>query len=127
MERSFNVEVRKVFTFTDDDLMNIVITALEGGIGYWACLDNTRSEWDGQPEEASTSEWAWKILNEGGTLIFEDAEDDTTAWGFTLSTLFSGIAKTIQESDWDGDMQGMDANVADLIFQYGIFGEVVYG
>ena len=121
------IKVSESFCFTDQDMEDIMVTALEGGIGYWACLDNTLPEWDGQPSDTPTAVWAWKILSEGGTLHFQDAEDDEEKWELTLQKLYCGIAQTIQETYWDGDMDCIDAEVADSIIQYALFGELVYG
>ena len=118
-------EVRASYYFTDDDLENIMITALEGGIGYWACLDN--SDWNQQPADMPTSEYAWKILLDGGTLHFLDEEDDDAEYFLDLSSLLDGIGKCIANKDWDGDMDNVDAIVADMIIQYAVFGSVIYG
>lgn len=120
---TFMVRITK--EFTDDDLENIMITALEGGIGYWACLDN--SDWNQQPADMPTSEYAWKILQDGGTLHFLDEEDDGAEYFLDLSSLLDGIGKCIANKDWDGDMDNIDAIVADMIIQYAIFGSVIYG
>lgn len=120
---TFMVQITK--EFTEDDLENIMITALEGGIGYWACLDN--SDWNQQPADMPTSEYAWKILRDGGTLHFLDEEDDGAEYFLDLSSLLDGIGKCIVNKDWDGDMDNIDAIVADMIIQYAIFGSVIYG
>lgn len=120
---TFMVRITK--EFTDDDLENIMITALEGGIGYWACLDN--SDWSKQPADMPTSEYAWKILQDGGTLHFLDEEDDGAEYFLDLNSLLDGIGKCIANKDWDGDIDNIDAIIADMIIQYAIFGSVIYG
>lgn len=116
------------YEFTDDDLECIVITALEGGIGYWACLDNDNGDFADQPDDMPTSEWCWKLLNQGGQLHFLDAEDLAgEEWYMDYADLFKGISKAIKNRDWDGDMDLMDAAVADCIFQYALCGSVIYG
>ena len=125
-------EVKVSYYFTDDDLENIMITALEGGIGYWACLDNSEVEppqwgdWSKQPDDMPTSEYAWKILKAGGTLHFLDEEDDDAEYFLDMTDLFKGIGLCIQRRDWDGDMDQLDAMVADMIIQCAIFGSVIY-
>lgn len=126
-------EIKISYYFTDDDLENIMITALEGGIGYWACLDNSEVEppewgdWSKQPADMPTSEYAWKILKDGGTLHFLDEEDDGAECFMDMATLFNGIGLAIKNGDWGGDMDTLDALVADCIIQYAIFGSVIYG
>lgn len=121
-------EIKVSYYFTDDDLENIIVTALEGGIGYWACLDNTGEEWDEKPGGVATSEWAWKILKNHGQLHFIDEEDDDADYFMDLASLFNGIRLCIQRKDWyGGRMEVLDAALADMIVQYAIFGTVIYG
>ena len=42
--REIKFTVEKILTVEDMD--DIMTTALEGGIGYWACLDNSTPEWE---------------------------------------------------------------------------------
>ena len=115
------------YYYTDEDLKDILITALEGGIGYWACLDNTEGEWSKQPENMPTSEYAWNILCDCGALHFIDEEDDNKEYVMTMADFFRGISFAIKNKDWDGDMDSLDACVADAIMQYAMLGSVVYG
>lgn len=121
------IKVTRSFFYTDDDFENICVTALEGGIGYWACLDNSGDDWKAKPKGVPTSVWFWKLLKDGKEIYFTDAEDDDVEFFIDISLLFEGIAKAIELEYWDGDMDSMDAEVADMIFQHAIFGEVVYG
>lgn len=120
-------EIHVTYTISDEDLEDILITALEGGIGYWACLDNTGHDWEKQPKETPTSVWAWKILNDGGTLRFLDEEDDSAEYTLDMASFFSGIGLSISKGVWSGDMDGMDAVRADCIIQFAVFGDVIYG
>lgn len=115
------------YHMTDEDLENIIITALEGGIGYWACLDNDNGDFRGIPEGIATSEWCWQILKNGGSLHFFDEEDDDAEFSIDLQSLIYGIGKTISETAWDGDINNVDAVVADIIIQYAVFDDVIYG
>ena len=115
-------EIRVSHYYTDEDMEDIIVTALEGGIGYWACLDNTE-----QPDGTITAEWAWKVLQNGGQLHFFDEEDDDAEYFMDLASLYTGIGLAIKDKYWDGDMDNLDALVADSIIQYAVFGEVVYG
>ena len=131
MSKQHEVTVTTSWYFTDDDMENIVITALEGGISYWACLDNTLPEFADKPEDTPTSEWCWKLLNEGKTLHFLDAEwvgePDCEEWEMDLAALYKGIGMAIGKGNWDGDMDGLDADIADSVFQYAMLDDIVYG
>lgn len=118
------------FNLRDEDISDIVITALEGGIGYWACLDNTTDVWneyyEKYPDDA-TSELAAKILMDGKSIFFDDEEDPGRRYELTLEKLMHGIAKLDTVRFSEALMDSFDAEVGDMIFQYGIFNELVYG
>ena len=114
------------FKYDEQDMEDIVVTAFEGAIGYWACLDNTGAEWDAQDDDSATSEWMWKLLKEGEEIRFLDEEDNNEVYFLTLDKLLDGIDKTISNTAWDGDMDDLDMLVADVIFQYAMLGDVVY-
>lgn len=120
------IHVTSKYFYTDDDMENIVVTAIEGGIGYWACLDNTGVDWEEKEKYVPVSVWCWKLLKEGKVLHFlkEDGDDE---FYFGMENLHSGIGLAIQEGYWSGDMDDLDGNSADAIFQFGLFDELVYG
>lgn len=111
---------------TGEDIENIVVTALEGGIGYWASLD-TVPEWDAIPEGLPMSQYATQLLLEGKTIGFTDTEDDDERWQLDLQKLLKGIGLNMKERPHDADLGNMDSTTADCIVQYALFGEVVYG
>ena len=124
---TYEIEFKKTIWLTEEDITDIIITALEGGIGYWACLDNTGDEFKNAPREEAVSETAARIILNNGTLVFEDADDyDSQArYELTLEKLLNGIEKYANENGFDMDL--LDAEVADCIVQYAIFCEIVYG
>lgn len=114
------------YKYDEQDMEDIVVTAFEGGIGYWACLDNSGAEWDAQDDDSATAEWMWKLLREGEEIRFLDEEDNNEVYFLTLDKLLDGIDKTISNTTWDGDMDDLDMLVADAIFQYAMLGDIVY-
>lgn len=122
----FKVQITK--EFTDEEMEDIVVTALEGGIGYWACLDNATEDFKDQPKDTPVSEWCWQLLKDGKTLHFFDAGyPEDGEYFLDLSSLLDGIGKAIVNGNWDGDMDSLDALVADAIIQYAIFDDIIYG
>jgi hypothetical protein len=103
-------------------MLDLFITALEGGIGYWA----KASEYD--PEavdfyatvyDVEDDEWFRidaKIIAKGYRLATSEWRN-RIAW----STDKPPVVIT-EDTDWD-----FDAGDADVIVQLGLFGEVVYG
>ena len=56
-----------------------------------------------------------------------DAEDDSEVWQLTLDKLNKGIQMALDYNRWNGDMDSIDGEVGDVIFQFALFGEIVYG
>jgi len=128
MDNKQKNEIKVSFFYTDEDLMDIVVTALEGGIGYWACLDNTGKDFEDQPDDTPVAEWCWKLLQQGKQLHFyDDSGEEEAEYSLDMASLYAGIGKAIANKYWDGDMDMLDADVADAIFQYAIFDDVIYG
>lgn len=115
---------------TAGHITNVMITALEGGIGYWAVLDNTTPEFEYYYEnnnlKLSTSEIAAEILFNNKSVFFEDNEDETERFELTLEKLVNGIKQFFMEHK-DVDLWDIDANDGDTIIQYALFGELIYG
>lgn len=106
-----------------ETLEDIVVTALEGGIGYWSILDNSTKPWKKYDFcDLPTSQAAFELLYNGEALKFYDVEDDTKVWQLTWKNLLKGVEifGGVKEED-------IDAEVADQIIQYALFGKVVFG
>lgn len=121
-------------------LANILTTAVEGGINYWAAVSEYRHEYckppvtiaetsvkvhEFEPEEGETDENGYA---EEGVLV----TIDTIAKGIGVLAKSTGYHAGYWKEFWlanrtnseDGDY---DAGIADSILQAGIFGEVIYG
>lgn len=127
MSNAFEVEVKFNLTVTQQDIDDIMCTALEGGITYWCCEAKVIGKHFG--------EYASEQISRGGELKLYDAESDDV-WTLTRDKLLNGIKLW---AEWGGDqcnaIQGngtldtseIDAEIADMIVQYALFGEVVFG
>ena len=129
------VNVNIAIGLTDQDVEDLIVTAIEGGIGYWACLDNTTDSFLNAPDEEPVSITAARIMLTGGGITFIDEENDKQSWVLTLEKLKEGVRLFLEGEDngadyiEDGclDMSYIDADGADQIVQYALFGEIVYG
>jgi len=134
MPHTFNVS----FTITDEEISDILTTAIEGGIGYWACLLNDDPDWIAAREIVKNRlqdtpcycDVGLELLKTGKAIKFED-EEDGTIHELTMEKLLQGCAVFAKEEGKspskmlaDGDF---DANDADMLIQYALFGEVIYG
>lgn len=113
---------------TESDIESIMVTGLEGGIGYWACLENTGKNWATKPKEEPSSLWATKLLLEGKEVLFSDVEEeDVEIWTLTLDKLIKGYSLNREKRPFDSSIEKGDATTADCIIQYAIFNKLVYG
>ena len=113
-------------TITSEDIDDIMVAALEGGITHWC----RRVEVVGE----SLGEYASDQISRGGSLMLYDIES-SDKWELTLDKFLRGLTKAIEDGapitinaeDGSVDMSDMDADCADTIVQYALFGEVVFG
>ena len=130
---------------------DIFVTALEGGIGYWSVCE----EYQWRRKFVPTTEPGAKITVAEESDIFgfyavvRDEEDPVDGeprdWRIDHGTIEKGIAKAFQYAVENGrlsdynfvalaklkhgrfDNLDFDAETADIIVQFGLFGELVYG
>ena len=116
---------------SNEDIDDIVCTALEGGINYWCC--------EAEVEGKYLGEYASDQISRGGILKLYDSESDDV-WDLDKPKLLNGISLAIingflLEYEWAKfeneiitiDTCQIDAEVADAIIQYALFGELVFG
>ena len=118
---------------TREDIDDIMIAALEGGITYWCC----KAEAVG----SNLGAYASQQIGRGGALRLYD-NDGSNSYFLNTNRLLDGIKKYVeagnkphgilcQASDNAGcrriDSAQVDATVADMIVQYAVLGEIVYG
>jgi hypothetical protein len=118
-------------SFTKNDLLNIMTTGLEGGIGYWACLNNDTPEFDQfDKPNMILSERVAEILWRGGSVELFDTDynyNDADKWELTLDKVVKGIIKFMETDSKTFELDDLDAWDCDKIIQYGLFGELVFG
>lgn len=117
-------------TPTDQTLADIVITAIEGGVNYWA----------------TCAEYRWENLPPSEVFaVIEDIEDETKQYRVTVDTVREGLRRLVSGEckihlpETDEPIRAMtrgilldpdydyDAGDADNIVQAGLFNEVRYG
>ena len=114
------------------DVLDVLCSALYGGIGYWAILDNCTDDFEKAPAEETTEETCARLLLSGKSIRFEDVEGEHT-YELTLDKFINGIEKAVNDEgfnivDDDGELDccNIDAIIGDSIVQYAIFGERIY-
>lgn len=125
--KEHKIRIIKEITVTQQDIDDIMCSALEGGITYWASMAEVVGDYLG--------EYASEQISRGGTLLLHDAEEDEI-YELTLEKLLDGIGQAY-EGNWfadygwcDGsviDTFQVDGEVADVIVQLALFNELVFG
>ena len=124
---NYEIKIEKTIKVTQEDIDDIMCSALDGGITYWCHKAEVVGEYLG--------EYASEQISRGGILLLHDAEEDEV-YDLDLNHLLSGIRQAYEgnyfaEYEWcDGktiDTCQVDAEVADVIVQLALFDEVVYG
>lgn len=139
---------------TKEDVVDILSSAI-GGIGYWGELvPNDRQyeearKWlreNAEPDyddgEIYYEEIIAQILFNGKSVTVRDIEDGKESW-LSLSNLARGIQTAFKEGycssyhwlapdgygfgEWSLNTAQIDSEVADIIIQLAVWGEVVYG
>ena len=127
-EKVFTVKAEINVKLTQQDIDDIMVAALEGGINYWAGEAEVI-------EEKRVADWGHEQIARGGVLVIHDIEDPDEKWELTLEKFLNGFKLWVEDGgDQYGAVQGsevdccnIDAGCADAIIQYALFGEVMYG
>ncbi len=122
--------VNPTFNFDDNDMIDIISSATYD-ISYWGGVDNDSNEWwdarSEMPKGSTFEDLMYHILKKGEKVIIFDVEDEDESWDLTLDKLLNGIKLTIENGYWTGNMDDIDGQVGDIIFQYALFEDIVYG
>lgn len=129
MKLPCELEVSFKVRLTQEDIDDIMCAALEGGITYWCCKAEVIGEYLG--------EYASEQIGRGGSLKLYDSEENEV-YELTLEKFMNGLRMYFVKPTNDDflefvdhglriDTCHMDANAADSVIQYAIFGDVIYG
>ena len=108
-----------------------IISSAVYDIGYWSFIDNDTDTWnktsDSMDDDHTFEDVFFAILKNGNSVQLIDVEDCDEVWDLTFDKLLNGIKLSIQNGYWTGNMDDIDGEVGDIIFQYALFNEIVYG
>lgn len=123
-EKRFTVRPQIEVNLTQQDIDDIMVAALEGGINYWCREAEVVGKYLG--------EYASDQISRGGSLILHDSES-SDKWELTLEKFLNGVKLYfedgchVQVEDNCIDAGDIDAGDADCIVQFALFGKVVFG
>lgn len=123
-------KITKTFEYYDEDIVDVISSAIYD-IGYWSCIDNDTDVWhktsDSMDDDHTFEDVFFEILKNGQSVHLIDVEDDEEVWELTLDKLIHGMQLAIDNRDWNGDVDELDGAIGDMIFQYALFDEIVFG
>lgn len=132
------IQVKKDYEVTREDIVDI-LSAIDCR-GWYCTIGYDREAYRIAKEEvgegSSFEEVLEQILQDGGVLQFVDSDNCGLRYDLKLKMLLGGIKDAIEkdyypEYNWHGDgkldTSCIDAEVADVILQLGLFSEVMFG
>ena len=124
-EDGWLLKIPVALSVTTEEVDDIMCAALEGGITYWCREAEVVGECLG--------EFGHEQIAQGGELLLHDTEANEV-YSLNLRKLMSGISLAVIKGyahDWFHgnkiDTGMVDAPAADIIIQFALFGEIVYG
>jgi hypothetical protein len=131
MNKNMNkYSVMPTFKFSDEDILDIISSAVYD-IGYWGGIHDTNEYYEARDElnkeDRTYEDILYHMLKKGDKILMYDAEDESETWDLTLDKLINGIKLTIENKYWTGNMDDIDGEIGDIIFQYALFNEIVFG
>ena len=118
-KRKYDTYVKKPIKVTDEHLDNILVGCFEGGSNYW--IDKIEVATD----DYKGKKYASECVAAGGELYI--TTEGNSKYLLTRDMLINGLQQYLDESQYKNWPDGGDAQTDDLILQYALFKEVVYG
>lgn len=127
------IERRKTKKITKQDIIDLFVTALEGGSNYWYYIPKIPAGVRQIKTETgmATSEAIGEYILRGGNIQINDAEDEEEVLGTVdMTSLLEAI--DLLKSDYTHAYENIideeyDADDADIFFQLAVMGEVTFG
>lgn len=125
--KKYEVKVEIRVELTQENIDDIMVAALEGGITYWCS--------EASPECGELlKEYPSEQISRGGALLLYDFEEEAYR-RLDLEKFLKGFKLWVENGgdeygaieDGKVDCCNIDADCADAIIQYALFGEVIYG
>jgi len=128
------VEITQKHVFSNEDISDLLVSALEGGINYWCkgveiLRNKVANTYAGISEEdQSKVKYSSDVIGLGGKLELYDIDDDDAHWTLDLPKMLNGIklyceAKHLSLTSL---IDNHDADDADCIIQFALFGKMEF-
>lgn len=108
----------------DEDIVDALCTAIESGTDYWRVFKNSKKLVPIVDDEPRAITLINFVMN-GGVLEVYDVEEGDYLGEFSLDNIKRGVELYLMDNRaFDA---AMDADDADVLFQFIVMGEIVYG
>lgn len=129
------VTLNKKIELTQDQIKDVIVGALEGGSNYWYYLNNRSVEAIREKVSKEENEYLSEAITDavfrGAVVPFYDVENPNEKLGFlSKKSIEVGLQKMFDDEREEIDMvlNGEDdAETSDVILQYCVMGELVFG
>lgn len=115
-------EIKTVVIISNQQIDDIMVTALEGGINYWVA-GKVRMLTDPTGEFEAGKIYASDLISRGGSIEFTD--DDGEVHQLDKAKFKKGLGMALKDGN-GFDREDYDASDADRVIQYAVFGKLVY-
>lgn len=119
------LKIQVTVEITEEQIKDVLVTALEGGSNYWYELDIKAPK--GTPYEDYITQ---QVISGESIPVYdiEDEDEDRVPLGFiNLENMERGFYLYSKDRDLVYLLDGGDAEDADMWFQFTVMGEIVYG
>jgi len=123
--KKHSIEIVSKIELTDEDIDDLMVTALEGGINNWCGEVKAKLV----PEDVKY-EYLSELIAKSGVIELTDAENEDEKWDLNLSKFMNGVKMVCEERSFNSGeelMDNHDAEVADSLIQFALFNEIVFG
>lgn len=126
-KEGFEMKITTTHIITDQDIDDLMVTALEGGITGWCGKARIIKFPDWMEEEDKRLVLASDIISRGGEIKLFDKESSDT-WLLNKDMVLAGIKLYCEEFDETPTnvLENLDADSADSIIQLAIFKELTF-
>ena len=121
--KKFEINIERKIELTTENIDDLMVCALEGGINYWCRGVRVKLIPDGIKYEFTS-----ELISKGGVIeLFDDVTNEKH--DLNISKFMNGVKSVCEKWKFNSTndlMDGYDSEVSDQIIQYGLFGAIVY-
>ena len=118
--QKFDIHIERDIKLTVENIDDIMVSALEGGINYWTGEAEV-------VEDRRCADWGHEQIARGGALIIHDIEDDSERWELDLEKFLKGFKLWVEQGldEYGAVQKGGTVDCGEIV-QLALFGEIVF-